>query len=124
MGVSQDKRTADAVKAYVQAFLSSQFQTWIELSQLLRQFLQVSLPKTSCVWMATQGTDQTDHRFHEPGTPFLGPQLGGGEEAPEFPGNFFSKEICLMLSTYVDDLTLAGCQGCTRSLLGKTHHDD
>ena len=32
----------------------------------------------------------------------------GGEEIPEFPGNFFFKGVGLMLSTYVDDLTLSG----------------
>ena len=32
----------------------------------------------------------------------------GGEEIPEFPGNFFFPDTRLMLSTYVDELTLAG----------------
>ena len=32
----------------------------------------------------------------------------GGEEIPEFPGNFWFSGPRLMLSTYVDDLTLAG----------------
>ena len=32
----------------------------------------------------------------------------GGREVAEFPGNFWFKESGLLLSTYVDDLTLAG----------------
>ena len=32
----------------------------------------------------------------------------GSEEIPEFPGYFFFKGVGLMLSTYVDDLTLSG----------------
>jgi len=32
----------------------------------------------------------------------------GGQEVPEYPGNFFSPNTKLLLSTYVDDLTLAG----------------
>ena len=32
----------------------------------------------------------------------------GGEEIPEFSGNFFFQGVGLMLSTYVDDLTLSG----------------
>ena len=32
----------------------------------------------------------------------------GGQEVPEYPGNFFFPDTKLLLSTYVDDLTLAG----------------
>ena len=32
----------------------------------------------------------------------------GGQEIPEYPGNFFFPETKLSLSTYVDDFTLAG----------------
>ena len=35
-------------------------------------------------------------------------KASGGQEVIEFPGNFYFPESKLLLSTYVDDLTLAG----------------
>ena len=32
----------------------------------------------------------------------------GGYDVPEFPGNFWFPKLKLLLSTYVDDLTLSG----------------
>ena len=95
---------ADAIKAYVQALLKSKYNTWIELRPELR-------PK----WWRD--------KFVRPVVLLLralyGPEAGGlwekrlkqvlrqlgGEEVPEYLGNFWLPDTKLLLSTYVDDLT-------------------
>ena len=101
--------TADAyIKAYVQALLKSKYQTWITLPPELRprwwreRFVKpvVLLVKALCGHPDAGGLWEA----HLKG--FIS-ELGGREVA-EFPGNFWFKESGLLLSTYVDDLTLAG----------------
>ena len=72
------------LKAYVQALLSSKYKTWIELPPELR-------PKGG-LW--------------EQHLKVISKNLGG-QEVPEYPRNFFFPDTNLLLSTYVDDLTLA-----------------
>ena len=99
---------ADAVKAYVQATLKSKYKTWIELPPELRpawwknKFVQpvVLLVK------ALYGHPDAGGMWEQHLKGIL--KKMGGEEIPEFPGNFWFSGPRLMLSTYVDDLTLAG----------------
>ena len=99
---------ADAIKAYVQAYLKGKHKTWIELPPELRP-----------AWWKT--------KFVKPVVLLIKalyghPDAGGlweahlkrvlhnlrGSEVVEFPGNFYFPDTKLLLSTYVDDLTLAG----------------
>ena len=99
---------ADAIKAYVQAYLKGKHRTWIELPSELRpswwktQFVKPVVllvkalyghPDAGGLWEAH--LKRVLHNL-------------GGQEVIEFPGNFYFPESKLLLSTYVDDLTLAG----------------
>ena len=99
---------ADAVKAYVQALLSSKYKTWIELPPELRpkhwrdKFVKpVVLPVKALYGHPDAGGLWEQHLKK------IIRNLGG-QEVPEYPGNFFFPDTKLLLSTYVDDLTLAG----------------
>ena len=85
--------TADAIKAYAQAFLKSNLQTWIELPPEMRPTW--CHPKAGGLW--------------EQHLKVVLRQLGG-EEMQECPGNFWFPKQRLMLSTCVDDLMLSGPQ--------------
>ena len=99
---------ADAVKAYVQALLSSKYKTWIELPPELRptwwknKFTRpvVLLIKALCGHPDAGGLWERHLKT-------IIKSLGG-EEVPEYPGNFWFPDTKLLLSTYVDDLTLSG----------------
>ena len=99
---------ADAIKAYVQAYLKGKHKTWIDLPPELRpswwktQFVKPVVllvkalyghPDAGGLWEAH--LKRVLHNL-------------GGQEIIEFPGNFYFPEPKLLLSTYVDDLTLAG----------------
>ena len=99
---------ADAIKAYVQAYLKGKHKTWIELPPELRpawwksQFVKLVVllvkalyghPDAGGLWEAH--LKRVLHNL-------------GGQEVIEFPGNFYFPDTKLLLSTYVDDLTLAG----------------
>ena len=99
---------ADAIKAYVQAYLKGKHKTWIELPPELRpawwktKFVKPVVllikalyghPDAGGLWEAH--LKQVLHNL-------------GGSEVVEFPGNFYFPDTKLLLSTYVDDLTLAG----------------
>ena len=99
--------TADAVKAYVQAFLSSQFQTWIELPpERPKEWGSKFVKPVVLLIRALYGHPDAGGLWEAHLKKLL--KRLGGEEIPEFPGNFFFKGVGLMLSTYVDDLTLSG----------------
>ena len=99
---------ADAIKAYVQAYLKGKHKTWIELPPELRpawwktKFVKPVVllikalyghPDAGGLWEA-----HLKRALHNL----------GGSEVVEFPGNFYFPDTKLLLSTYVDDLTLAG----------------
>eukprot|EP00434_Breviolum_minutum_P008141 symbB.v1.2.007178.t1/scaffold436.1/size343649/10 len=99
---------ADAIKAYVQAYLKGKRKTWIELPPELRpawwktKFVKPVVllikalyghPDAGGLWEAH--LKRVLHNL-------------GGSEVVEFPGNFYFPDTKLLLSTYVDDLTLAG----------------
>ena len=99
---------ADAIKAYVQAYLKGKHRTWIELPPELRpswwktKFVKPVVllikalyghPDAGGLWEAH--LKKVLHNL-------------GGSEVIEFPGNFYFPDTKLLLSTYVDDLTLAG----------------
>jgi hypothetical protein len=100
--------TADAVQAYIQAKLKSQYPTWIKLP-----------PELSPAWWR-------DH-FVRPVVRLIKslyghPEAGahwerhleeilkgmGAQKCSEFLGNYFFPETRLLLAVYVDDFTLAG----------------
>ena len=112
---------ADAVKAYVQALLSSKYKTWIELPPELRpkhwrdKFVKPVVllvkalyghPDAGGLW--EQHLEKIIHNL-------------GGQEMPEYPGNFFFPDTKLLLSTYVDDLTLAGPSYLHEAFLDKAN---
>ena len=103
-------KTADAIKAYVQAFLKSNFQTWIELPPELRPnwWRQKFARPVVLLLRARYGHPEAGGLWEQHLKVVLR-QLGG-EEIQEYPGNFWFPKQCLMLSTYVDDLTLSGPQ--------------
>ena len=102
--------TADAIKAYVQAFLKSNFQTWIELPPELRPswWRQKFARPVVLLLRALYGHPEAGGLWKQHLKVVLR-QLGG-EEIQEYPGNFWFPKQRLMLSTYVDDLTLSGPQ--------------
>ena len=100
--------TADAIKAYVQALLKSKYQTWITLPPELRPrwWRERFVKPVVLLVKALYGHPDAGGLWEAHLKGFIS-ELGGREVA-EFPGNFWSKESGLLLSTYVDDLTLAG----------------
>ena len=99
---------ADAVKAYVQAFLKSKHPTWIQLPPELRPSWWREKFAKPVVLLVKALYGHPEARGHwERHLKFIIKRLGG-EEIPECFGNFFFPDTRLMLSTYVDDLTLAG----------------
>ena len=101
---------ADAIKAYVQALLKSKFQTWIELPPELRPkwWRDKFVRPVVLLLRALYGHPEAGGLWEKHLKQVLR-QLGG-EEVPEYPGNFWFPETKLLLSTYVDDLTLSGPQ--------------
>ena len=95
---------ADAVKAYVQAFLKSKHPTWIQLrpSWWREKFAKPVVLLVKALYGHPEAGGHWERHLKG-----IIKRLGG-EEIPEFPGNFFFPDTRLMLSTYVDDLTLAG----------------
>ena len=94
--------TADAIKAYVQAYLKSNHQTWIELPPELRpSWWRQNFPRPVVLLASVTRT------IRAKGTVL---KSMGGEEIQEHPGNFWFRSQRLLLSTYVDDLTLSGPQ--------------
>ena len=100
--------TADAIKAYVQALLKSKYQTWITLPPELRPrwWRERFVKPVVLLVKALYGHPDAGGLWEAHLKGFIS-ELGGREVA-EFPGNFWFKESGLLLSTYVDDLTLAG----------------
>jgi hypothetical protein len=99
---------ADAIKAYVQSTLNAKQKTWIELPPELQPeswrgkytkpvvLLIKSLyghPEAGAHW--EKHLDNILRGF-------------GGKVAPEFPSNYYFKGSELLLTVYVDDLTLSG----------------
>ena len=99
---------ADAVKAYVQAFLLSKHPTWIQLPPELRpSWWREKFAKPVVLLVkALYGHPEAGEHWERHLKSIIA-RLGG-EEIPEYPGNFYFSDAPLMLSTYVDDLTLAG----------------
>ena len=99
---------ADAVKAYVQASLKSRHKTWIQLPPELRpSWWREKFAKPVVLLVkALYGHPEAGGHWERHLKGII--SRLGGEEIPEFPGNFFFPKTRLMLSTYVDDLTLAG----------------
>ena len=100
--------TADAVKAYVQALLSSKYKTWIELPPELRpkHWRDKFVKPVVLLVKALYGHPDAGGLWEQHLKKII--RSLGGQEVPEYPGNFFSPNTKLLLSTYVDDLTLAG----------------
>ena len=99
---------ADAVKAYVQALLSSKYKTWIELPPELRpkHWRDKFVKPVVLLVKALYGHPDAGGLWEQHLKKII--KNLGGQEIPEYPGNFFFPETKLLLSTYVDDLTLAG----------------
>ncbi|CAE7231161.1 unnamed protein product [Symbiodinium sp. CCMP2592] len=101
---------ADAVKAYVQALLKSKYQTWIELPPELRPawWRECFAKPVVLLLRALYGHPEAGGLWEKHLKGVL--KSMGGQELPEYPGNFWFPETKLLLSTYVDDLTLSGPQ--------------
>ncbi|CAE7028491.1 GIP [Symbiodinium sp. CCMP2592] len=101
---------ADAVKAYVQALLKSKYQTWIELPPELRPawWRECFAKPVVLLLRALYGHPEAGGLWEKHLKEVL--RNMGGQELPEYPGNFWFPETKLLLSTYVDDLTLSGPQ--------------
>ena len=99
---------ADAIKAYVQALLKSKHKTWIELPPGLRPkwWRQKFVKPVALLVRALYGHPDAGGLWEEHLKSVL--KTIGGYEVHEYPGNFYFKETGLLLSTYVDDLTLSG----------------
>lgn len=99
---------ADAVKAYVQALLSSKYKTWIELPPELRPkyWKQQFVRPVVLLIKALYGHPDAGGLWEQHLKVII--RNLGGQEVPEYPGNFYFPDTKLLLSTYVDDLTLAG----------------
>ena len=99
---------ADAVKAYVQALLSSKYKTWIELPPELRpkHWRDKFVKPVVLLVKALYGHPDAGGLWEQHLKKII--RNLGGQEVPEYPGNFFFPDNKLLLSTYVDDLTLAG----------------
>ena len=99
---------ADAVKAYVQALLSSKYKTWIELPPELRpkHWRDKFVKPVVLLVKALYGHPDAGGLWEQHLKKII--KTLGGQEVPEYPGNFFFPDTKLLLSTYVDDLTLAG----------------
>ena len=99
---------ADAVKAYVQALLSSKYKTWIELPPELRpkhwrdKFVKPVVLLVKALYDHPDAGGLWEQHLKK----II--RNSGGQEVPEYPGNFFFPDTKLLQSTYVDDLTLAG----------------
>ncbi|CAE7035956.1 TY5A [Symbiodinium natans] len=101
---------ADAINAYVQALLKSKFQTWIELPPELRPtwWRERFVRRVVLLLRALYGHPEAGGLWEKHLKEVL--QGLGGYELQEYPGNFWLPETQLLLSTYVDDLTLSGPQ--------------
>ena len=99
---------ADAIKAYAQAFLKSKYKTWIELSPELRpEWWRTKFVRPVVLLIrALYGHPDAGGLWEAHLKEVL--KGLGGVEVQEYPGNFWFHEEWLLLSTYVDDLTLAG----------------
>ena len=99
---------ADAVKAYVQALLSSKYKTWIGLLPELRpkHWRDKFVKPVVLLVKALYGHPDAGGLWEQHLKKII--RNLGGQEVPEYPGNFFFPDTKLLLSTYVDDLTLAG----------------
>ena len=99
---------ADAVKAYVQALLSSKYKTWIKLPPELRpkHWRDKFVKPVVLLVKALYGHPDAGGLWEQHLKKII--RNLGGQEVPEYPGNFFFPDTKLLLSTYVDDLTLAG----------------
>ena len=99
---------ADAVKAYVQALLSSKYKTWIELPPELRpkHWRDKFVKPVVLLVKALYGHPDAGGLWEQHLKKII--RNPSGQEIPEYPGNFFFPDTKLLLSTYVDDLTLAG----------------
>ena len=99
---------ADAIKAYVQALLKSKHKTWIELPPELRPkwWRQKFVKPVVLLVRALYGHPDAGGLWEEHLKKVL--KSLGGSEVHEYPGNFYFKDTGLLLSTYVDDLTLSG----------------
>jgi len=99
---------ADAVKAYVQALLSSKYKTWIELPPKLRpkHWRDKFVKPVVLLVKALYGHPDAGGLLEQHLKKVI--RNLGGQEVPEYPGNFFFPDTKFLLSTYADDLTLAG----------------
>ena len=97
---------ADAIKAYVQALLKSKYQTWIELPPELRPkwWRDKFLRPVVLLLRALYGHPEAGGLWEKHLKQVL--RELGGQEVPEYPGNFWFPGTKLLLSTYVDDLTV------------------
>ena len=92
----------------MQAFLKSKYRTWIELSPELRpnwwktKFVRPVVLLIRALYGHPDAGGLWEAHLKEVLKGL------GGVEVQEYPGNFWFHEDKLMLSTYVDDLTLAG----------------
>ena len=100
--------TSDAIKAYVQALLKSKHQTWIELPPELRPkwWREKFARPVVLLLRALYGHPDAGGLWEQHLARII--KGLGGREISEFPGNYWFPNRKLLLSTYVDDLTLSG----------------
>ncbi|MFY9237268.1 MAG: reverse transcriptase domain-containing protein, partial [Roseovarius sp.] len=98
--------SADAVKAYVQATLNSEFPTWVQIPKELQpEGWQYKRPVCRLM-KALYGHPESGGHWERHLTKVI--KGLGGEPVPEHPGSFWFPATRLLLTTYVDDFLLSG----------------
>eukprot|EP00435_Cladocopium_sp_Y103_P068276 s2538_g31.t1 len=99
---------ADAIKAYIQARLSSSYKTWMELPPELRPswWKHKFVKPVVLLVKALYGHPEAGGLWEKHLKSII--HKLGGVETPEYPGDFYFADSRLLLSTYVDDPTLSG----------------
>ena len=104
---------ADAIKAYVQSTLKSKHVTWIELPPELRPTSWQGKFRRPVVILnkALYGHPEAGAHWERHLEDVVVKQGKAIKLSPEFPSNYFFPDSKLLLTVYVDDLTLAGPEG-------------
>ena len=98
--------SADAVKAYVQAFLNAKHPTWVQIPKELRPKHWKHGRPVCRLLKALYGHPESGGHWEQHLTKVV--KSLGGEPVAEHPGSFWFPATRLLLTTYVDDFLLSG----------------